>query len=185
MNLLKKLNNNDKAGFTYMERGITYMIIFFVGTFIIDLILLASTMITLNHQVNYIATKLSFQGGFIGTFTDTRHWTNEEIYNYLKGGMVKVGIDGDKYKWGLNYKENIKNGSWTTVINSGNNPAYNKTYKTSNSQNSYGVATNFHQSSSIRLWFDYKYKFSGKVFNFTNILTRLHFDVDFINEYIS
>ena len=182
MKLLKKLKNDNRGDFSYLEVGFTYVVLFFVGTFILDLILLAATMLTLNHQVTYLANKLSFQGGFIGTSSDVRHWSNQEIYNYLKSGMSKVGINGINNQWGLDYKPNI-DGSWMTIIDSSKSPAYDRNYKSS-SIGSKGIATNFHQSSSIRLWFDYEYKFSGKIFNFTNVLTRLHLDVDFVNEYI-
>lgn len=184
MGLFRKMKKNNKASFSYIEKGITYMVLFILGTFIIDIILLGVTMVTLNHQVTYLGNKLSFQGGFMGETADTRHWSNETIYNYLKGGMVKVGIDGVENQWGLDYKQDI-NGSWKSMINTGNNPSYERGYRSPSTINSKGIASNFHESSSIRLWFDYEYKFSGKIFNFANIFTRMHFDMDFVNEYIS
>lgn len=184
MGLFKKLKNNNKAAFSYIERGITYMVLFAIGVFILDLILLGATMLTLNHQVTYLGNKLSFQGGFVGNTADIRHWSNETIYNYLKGGMVKVGVDGVHNQWGLEYKPK-KADSWKEIIDTGKNPKYDRTYKTPSNQTSKRIASNFHDSSSIRLWFDYQYKFSGKIFNFANIFTRMHFDMDFVNEYIS
>jgi len=64
--MLKKLEGNDIGATTYVERAFTYMVVFFFFTFIIDVILLGATFITANNQLNYIATKLQFQNGFIG-----------------------------------------------------------------------------------------------------------------------
>ena len=102
--MLKKIKDNNIGATSYIERTLMYLIIFCVFTFILDLILLGATMIIANHQLNYIASKLQFQSGFIGGSENSKNetqWDNDKIFEYLDSGMKSVGIDGVNQMWSL------------------------------------------------------------------------------------
>ena len=129
---LSELKNNNECSFTMLEKGTAFIAILLLGCFALDAIMFASTMVTASHQVSYLAEKLMAQGGFIGVSNDTKHWSNEEIYNYLLGGFEKNGVDGKSLNWGLDYKDNVNSSGWSSVINTANGSIYSKTWTSRN-----------------------------------------------------
>lgn len=189
--MLNKIKNNNIAATTAVERGLMYLCIFFVGTFILDMILLATTMLTLNHELNYVATKLQFQGGFVGSTVDdnSSHWVNRDFYNYINGAMAKFGIDGTVNVWGLDYYPDYINedAEKIEICNTKSTLKYKNTYKTPdrgvNVTSTTADIGNLYKTSHLVLWFDYQYVFSGKVFGFNKV--RMKLETDFKNEYIN
>lgn len=196
--MLKKLENNNIGATSYVERTLMYLVIFFVTTFILDLILLAATMIITNHQLNYVAAKLQFQSGFIGSAVGngdvTGHWSNRDIYEYLDAGMESVGIDGTKYTWKLTYDKDIydSNGKKYDTVIFDSNGVKNYNYVTpgnnidvNNLDDTSSGASNIYETSSLKLTFDYHYKFSGKLFYMLHVLTEMNLYSDFANKYVN
>lgn len=195
--MLKKLENNNIGATSYVERTIMYLVIFFVTTFVLDLILLAATMIIANHQLNYIATKLQFQSGFIGNASggdeQTGHWSNRDIYEYIDAGMKSVGIDGVRYTWQLAYDKDIydEDGKKYDTVIFDSIGAKNYSYvtpgnkvKINNLDDVNTGLSNIYETSSLKLSFDYCYKFSGKLFYMLHVLTEMNLYSDFSNKYV-
>ena len=182
--MLKKLKYNNRAAFSQWQRGYMYMIMFFVFTFCLDIMLLALQFLTTAHQINYVATKLSFQGGFIGQITGSaKYWSNEEIYTYINKSMVRFGIDGINYHWWL---WDVKPGGGSTTVVATDGIGCNYGYKNRNSHYGAGeVASSYNTEKLIRIGFNHKYFFSFRVFHYNSSTHVYYLTHRYQNEYIN
>lgn len=161
--MLKKLKNNNR-GFTNWQKGWLYLIAFFVFTFVLDFAILGIEIITTSHQLNYVAEKLSFQGGFIGGSSSQTYWSNKDVYDYFARAFARYGVDGTKLHWSLRVQEN--SGKSGTIVDTASGTM--NLHYVSGGRSSTGINSSYGVSGQLTLVFQHRFWFSSRVFPFIN-----------------
>lgn len=181
--MLKKIKNNNKGSFSLWQRGFLYIVMLCVFTFVLDICILCLELQTTSHQLAYVAEKLSFQGGFIGSKTpSSQYWSNSDIYNYFNKSLVRFGVDGKNLHWKLYVNEG---GADINIIDTENGQIIKTGYVSGGKKPPGEVSKNYTVSSKIMIYFDHKYFFSGKVFGLNPVVKRYCLTDRYINLYIN
>ena len=183
--MLKKLKNNNKGSFTQWQRGWYWIIAFCVFLFALDILFYCLQVIVTNHQLNYVADKLAYQGGFLAGSSSTYYWSNTDIYSYLQNGLIRYGIDGKKYHWKLTVQEN---GGGDTIIVDTNGYGINTGYRSRTIGVVPGgqIASNYGSKAKLTLTCDNVFWFSRKLFNYASQGKRkLKFTAYYQSQYIN
>lgn len=174
--MLRKLKNNNTGAFTSWQRGWMLLVLFCVFTFALDVCMLGIEMLTMSHQMAYMAEKLSFQGGFRGQGGDgATIWSNRDFYNYLGRSLRRFGINGNKGTWSLSCDGGHVMGT------NGCDDGYRNSEKTGYGSISYGYGVEHKINLNIQQpWF-----FSSRVFPFLSGVRSYNLSERFYSLYLN
>ena len=183
LNLFKKIKNNNK-GSTTITRGITYMGIFVLITFALDIIFLGAQMTVAGYALSHYSSKMAIQGGLIGAPTIIAYtgkvkpgnWTNQKIINGMNNYLKTVGIQEED--WILDFSDRAGAGRGYAVRIWDKGPTgytFNYANDAKSDPNDSSAPIGFYgRIGEAWLEFDYKWRFSGALIPGTQVSKISH-----------